>query len=412
MTKSQAKKGSILFIFITVLVDVIGIGIIIPIIPELIQDLTGVHDSSSTAWWVTIFMVTTAGLQFLFAPVMGELSDRFGRRPILLITLLALGLDYIFHGFAPTIWWLFIGRVLAGITGASHTVATAYIADISSKENKAKNFGLIGAAFGLGFVIGPLIGGTFGEYSPQLPFYIAAGLTLVNFLFGFFFVPESLPKEKRRPINYKKMIPFVSLSNLRKYGIGWLIFSFFLVNIAGMALPTIWTLFTQEMYKWGTFEVGVSLAIVGVMVAIVQGGLIGVSVKKFGTKKVILTGFVLSCIGMCLYSLADTPLLLYIFLIPYVLGGVAGPTLQGFLSNRVPENEQGNLQGAVTSLISLTAIIGPGISGPLFAYYTSPNTDVYFPGAPFLSSGIILAIAGVLAYFALKKIDVDEVVEG
>lgn len=246
----KSKKTALLFIFITILVDVIGIGIILPIIPDLIMELTGEGTAMAVIygmWLTTAF----AGMQFLFSPVLGEISDKYGRRPILLIALLGLSVDYLIHAWAPTITWLFVGRFLAGITGASFTVASAYIADISSSKEKAKNFGLIGAAFGLGFIIGPGIGGFFGEIDIRLPFYIAAGLTFANFIFGYFFVPESLTTENRRPINLAKMIPGVSLVSLRKYkGVLLLIMAFFLANLAGQALPSTWSYYGIERYDW------------------------------------------------------------------------------------------------------------------------------------------------------------------
>ncbi|MEH6512728.1 MAG: MFS transporter, partial [Maribacter arcticus] len=246
----KSKKTALLFIFITILVDVIGIGIILPIIPDLIMELTGEgnHMAIIYGMWLT---TAFAGMQFLFSPVLGEISDKFGRRPILLLALFGLSIDYMIHAWAPTIAWLFLGRFLAGITGASFTVASAYIADVSTKENKAKNFGLIGAAFGVGFIIGPGIGGFFGEIDIRLPFYIAAGLTFANFLFGYFFVPESLAPENRRQINYIKMIPGVSLVALRNYkGLLLLISAFFLANLAGQALPSTWSYYGIERYDW------------------------------------------------------------------------------------------------------------------------------------------------------------------
>jgi DHA1 family tetracycline resistance protein-like MFS transporter len=319
----QSRKASLIFVFITVLVDIIGIGIIIPAIPKLIEKLTG-QGLSDAAFWGGLLMTTYAVMQFLFAPILGELSDRFGRRPVLLIALFGLGLDYILHAYAPTITWLFIGRILSGIAGASHTVATAYIADISTNEEKAKNFGLIGAAFGLGFIIGPSIGGMTAKFGVEVPFLIAATLTLLNFVYGFFFIPESLPKEKRRPINFSKMIPGNSILKLASYSFGGLVIALFLANIAGQALPSTWSFFTMKVYDWDESQVGISLSIVGVMVAIVQGGLIGFSVKRFGETKVIIGGFVLWTLGMTLFAFAFNQWLLYLFLIPYALGGV-GP---------------------------------------------------------------------------------------
>jgi DHA1 family tetracycline resistance protein-like MFS transporter len=404
----KPKKTALLFIFITILVDVIGIGIIVPIIPDLIMELTGegTHMAIIYGMWLT---TAFAGMQFLFSPVLGEISDRFGRRPILLMALLGLSIDYLIHAWAPTITWLFIGRFLAGITGASFTVASAYIADISSKQEKAKNFGLIGAAFGLGFIIGPAIGGFFGEMNIRLPFYIAAGLTFSNFLFGWFFVPESLTVENRRPINFLKMIPGISLVSLRNYkGVLLLISAFFLANLAGQALPSTWAYYGIERYDWSPRDIGLSLMVVGLFVAIVQGFLVGIAVKKFGRRTVVISGFVLWTVGMFLFSLATEPWMLYAFLVPYALGGVAGPTVQSIISNQVSEKEQGNLQGAITGLVSVTAILGQLTFSSVFYYFIRPEGEIYFPGAPYALASIFLLVALVLASLAMKGMSTSD----
>lgn len=394
----------LLFIFITVLVDVIGIGIIVPVVPELLKQL-GYPDLNEAAamggWLMAIFAI----FQFLFAPIMGELSDQYGRRPVLLLSLLGLSIDFLLHAFATSITWLFAARVLAGITGASHSVAQAYIADISSAKDKAKNFGLIGAAFGLGFIIGPAIGGIFGKIDVRLPFYIAAGLSFANFVFGYFFVPESLSKANRRKVNYSKMIPAVSLINIGKYkSLGALLIGLFLAHMAGQSLPSTWTYFTMEKYGWDEAEVGYSLSAVGICVALVQGLLIGVLVKKWGEKKVILIGYVFWTIGMFLFALASTPLLLYLFIIPYSIGGIAGATLQGLISNNVSEKEQGNLQGSITSMVSVTTILGPLLATQVFFRFADKTSDLYFPGAPYVTSALIFLIGLVIVYLGLPKV--------
>ena len=403
----KSKKSALLFIFITILVDVIGIGIIAPIIPEFIMELTGEGNHMAVIygmWLTTAF----AGMQFFFSPVMGEISDRYGRKPILLLALLGLSFDYLIHAWAPTIAWLFIGRFLAGITGASVTVATAYIADISTLEEKAKNFGLIGAAFGLGFIIGPGIGGYFGDIDIRLPFYIAAGLTFANFLFGWIVVPESLSEENRRPINVLKMIPGVSLVALRNYkGVLLLIAAFFLANLAGQALPTVWSYFAIERFDWSPKEIGLSLVAVGLLVAFVQGFLVGRAVEWFGKQKVVTFGFLLWTLGMFLFSQSSEPWMLYAFLIPYALGGVAGPTVQGIISNQVSEKEQGNLQGSITGLVSITAILGQLVFAPVFYFFIRPETALYFPGASYAMAAFLLFIAFVLAKTAMNRITLD-----
>ena len=403
----KSNRTAIAFIFVTVLVDVIGFGIIIPVLPSLITELTGKGLSEAAAYGGGL-IIAFAIMQFIFSPVLGELSDKYGRRPVLLAALFVLSIDHIIHAFAPSIMWLFFARFLAGITGASHTVANAYMADISSPEDKAKNFGLLGAAFGLGFIIGPSIGGIFGAIDTRLPFYVAAGLSFTNFLFGFFLVPESLPVEKRRDMQIRNMIPGVSLLQLGKYaGLGGLILALFFANIAGQSLPSTWTFFTMEKYDWNEAEVGYSLSFIGLLVAIAQAGLVGVAVKKFGQKVVIIGGFMLWTIGMFLFGLAEKSWMIYAFLIPYALGGVAGPTLNGLLSNQVSDQEQGNLQGSLTSMISVTTIIGPAIATFLFYSFTGDKAVFYFPGAPYIAAALFLLLSTLIVIFALRKMKLE-----
>ncbi len=396
---SKHGRASLGFIFITILVDVIGLGIIIPVIPTLIENLTGegLSYASKVGGWL---MFAFAIMQFVFAPFLGELSDRYGRRPILLIALFGLGMDYIFHAYAPSITWLFVGRILAGVCGASVTVATAYIADISTPENKAKNFGMIGAAFGLGFIIGPVIGGVAAKWGTEVPFLVAAALSLLNVVYGLFVLPESLPPDKRRPFDWKRANPVGSLLHLGRYPLVLgLIVAMFMVYLAGHAVQSTWTYFTMLQYGWDEAAVGYSLAVVGVLVAVVQGGLIGVTIKTLGERKTIVVGFVLWCVGLVLFAFAYTDWMIYAFLLPYCLGGVAGPTVQSMISNQVPDNEQGELQGALTSMISVTTIIGPIVMTNLFYFFTTDDAPIYFPGAPFIL-GAMLAVIGL--YFAVR----------
>lgn len=397
------SRRSLTFIFFTVLVDVIGIGLIIPVIPTLLQKLSGA-DLSQAAWIGGLLMISFSGMQFLFAPVLGELSDRFGRRPVLLFALFGLGIDYFLHAYAPSLGWLFAGRLIAGIGGASFTVATSYIADVSSSENKAKNFGLIGAAFGIGFILGPVIGGFCARWGVQVPFFVAGILTLLNFAYGLAFIPESLPPARRRKINFMKMIPFVSLINLGKYKpVLGMIMAFSLVNLAGQVMPAIWSFFTMKMYNWNETWVGISLGVVGLLVGIVQAVLIGIIVKSLGSKKVIMLGFFCWTVGMILFCSAMYEWILLIALFPYVLGGIAGPTMQGMLSNSVSPSEQGNLQGTLTQLMSLNTIIGPLMYTALFYQFTTATATLYFPGVPFAAASIFVVIAFIIITFALRK---------
>ena len=397
------RNAALGFIFITILVDVIGLGIIIPVVPKLIENLTGESISEASrygGWLVFSFAI----MQFIFSPILGGLSDRFGRRPVLLLSLLGLGLDYLLHAYAPTIVWLFIGRLLAGVMGASITTATAYIADISSPEKRAQNFGLIGAAFGLGFIIGPVIGGVCSKWGPSVPFLVAAGLTLINVLYGYFVLPESLLKENQRKFEWKRANPIGSLKHLKKYPVvSGLVASLVLIYIASHAVQSNWSYYTIFKFNWDAEMVGYSLAAVGVLVSLVQGFLIRIINPKLGVNKSIYLGITLYAFGLILFGIAWQSWMMFLFLLPYCLGGIAGPALQGLISNQVPDTEQGELQGALTSLISLTSIIGPLIMTNLFAYATAKNSMFYLPGAPFFLAASLMLFSGYLAARTLSK---------
>jgi DHA1 family tetracycline resistance protein-like MFS transporter len=398
--KPNAALG---FIFITVLVDVIGLGIIIPIVPQLIENLTGLGINEASKYG-GFLVFAFALMQFIFSPILGALSDQFGRRPILLLSLFGLGLDYILHAFAPTIAWLFAGRIIAGIMGASFTTATAYIADISTPEKRSQNFGLIGAAFGLGFIIGPIIGGVASKWGTNVPFLIAAGLTLLNVIYGYFILPESLSLENRRAFNWKRANPISSLKHLKKYPVvSGLIVSLLLLFIASHAVQSNWTYYTMYKFHWTPEIVGYSLAVVGLLIAFVQGFLIRKVIPKYGENKTIYAGMAFYILGLLLFGLAPTGWMMFLFLVPYCLGGIAGPALQGIISKQVPDNEQGELQGALTSLMSLTAIIGPLVMNNLFAYATNKNSLFYLPGASFYLGAILMIIAAFLAYRTLSN---------
>jgi MFS transporter, DHA1 family, tetracycline resistance protein len=400
VTSSKAAMG---FIFVTLLIDVTGLGLIIPVFPKLIEQL--IHGGISEASrWGGLLTFAYAFMQFLFAPVLGNLSDKYGRRPILLFSLLGFGVDYLFLAIAPSIGWLFVGRVIAGITGASFTTATAYIADISTQENRAQNFGMIGAAFGLGFIIGPVLGGVLGEYGARLPFVVAAGLALLNALYGYFVLPESLSKENRRAFSWKRANPLGSLMQLKKYpSLGGLIGSLILVYIAAHAVQSTWTFINIAKFKWSEAMIGYSLGMVGLLVAIVQGGLIRYINPKLGNEKSAYIGLALYGLGLLLFAFASKTWMMFVFLVPYCLGGIAGPALQSIISGEVPANEQGELQGALTSLMSVTSIIGPLIMTNLFSYFTGSNAPVQFPGAPFLLGSVLMIGSTVIAYYTLHS---------
>ena len=397
------KKNALTFIFITLLIDVIGLGIIIPVLPKFIGSL--IHGDLSLAstysGWLTF---AYAGMQFLFAPIVGALSDRFGRRPVLLCSLFGFGIDYIFMGFAPTIGWLFVGRLISGITGASFTTAGAYIADVSPPEKRAQNFGLIGAAFGLGFIIGPVIGGLLGQISPRLPFFAAAGLALINWVYGYFILPESLSPDLRRKFEWKRANPIGVLKNFNRYPVILsLVASLVCIYLASHATQSTWTFYTMEKFKWDEKMVGYSLGFVGIMIALVQGGLIRIIIPKLGQKRSIYFGLGLYAIGFICFAFATKGWMMFAFVIPFSLGGICGPALQGVMTGQVPPNEQGELQGALTSLISVTSIFGPLMMTHLFSYFTSKNSPIYFPGASFLMGAFLTLLSVIFAMRSLSK---------
>lgn len=399
------KKNSkaIFFILVTVLIDVIGIGIIIPIMPSLYQELTGgtVSEASQySAYLVFIYAL----MQFIFSPIIGGLSDQYGRRPVLLMSLFGFGLDFVFLALAPSIGWLFVGRIISGIAGASFTTANAYIADITEPEKRAQSFGMIGAAFGLGFIIGPSLGGILGEYGTRIPFWVSAGLALLNWLYGYFILPESLLPENRRKFDIKRANPIGSLLNLKKYPyVLALVLSLFLVNVSNFATQGTWSFYGIEKFSWSKLEVGLSLGFVGLMVAIVQGGLIRVIIPKLGQEKSLFLGLAINALGLAAFAFASSSWMMYAIMIPFAIGGLAGPAFQGIISNQVGKNEQGELQGGLTSLMSIAAIIGQPLMLGLFRTFTKENAPIYFPGAPFLMGGLLSLISLLLVFRTIKK---------
>lgn len=397
------RKPAVGFIFITLLIDVMGWGLIIPVMPRLISELKHIPVNQASpygAWLISAYAIA----QFVFAPLIGNLSDRFGRRPVILSSLFGFGVDYLFLAFAPTYGWLFFGRIIAGITGASFTTGAAYIADVSTPENRAKNFGMIGAAFGLGFILGPFIGGMLSGLGVRAPFYAAAILCLLNWLYGYFILPESLSKENRRPFEWKRANPLGSLRLLQKYPVvGGLAISFFLIYLAAQSVQGNWNYFTIHRFNWSEKMVGISLATVGLMVVLVQAGLIRVVNPKLGNQRSVYLGLFLYSTGLCLFAFASQGWMMFVFLVPYCLGGLAGPALQAILAGHIPPTEQGELQGTLTSLMCLTAIIGPPVMNNLFFYFSKDTAPVYFPGAPFLLGAIFMLLSTAIAYYVLQK---------
>ena len=396
------RSAAISFIFITLLIDVTGIGLIIPVVPGLIEQLIhgSISDASRYSGWLAF---SYAIMQFLFAPLLGNLSDKFGRRPVLLLSLFGLGIDYIFLALAPSIVWLFVGRIIAGFAGASFTTATAYIADISNAENRAKNFGMVGAAFGVGFILGPIMGGILGEFGVRIPFIVAACLSLLNCLYGYFVLPESLSMENRRPFQWKRANPISSLKQLKKYpAVSGLVVSFFLIYLAGNAVQSTWSFFGIKQFNWTPRIIGISLGLVGLLVGAVQGGLIRIVNPWLGNKKSVFVGMALYAVGLFLFSIATQSWMMFLFLIPYCLGGICGPALQSIISGQVPANEQGELQGSLTSVMSITNIIGPILMTGLFSYFTKATAPIHFAGAAFFVGGIFMTMSLFFAYRTLR----------
>jgi DHA1 family tetracycline resistance protein-like MFS transporter len=406
MNQPVHGKAALGFIFVTVFIDVLGLGIIIPILPKLLEQL-GHVDISMASQYSGYLTFTYASMQFLFAPVLGNLSDMIGRRPVLLFSLIGFGIDYLFMAFAPSIIWLFVGRFIAGIAGASTTTATAYIADVSTGDKRAANFGLIGAATGLGFILGIGMGGFLGAIWIKLPFIVAAGLALLNAIYGFFILPESLDKENRRKFEWKRANPVGSLLRLRNYSmaVSTLITAYTIVYIGQKAIESTLPFYLIEKFKWTLPSISSLGIFIGLLIVAIQGGLVRWSIPKFGLRKNIMAGIAFYGIGLILISFNNVGWLMYVYMIPYCIGGIGGTALQGFISEHVSAREQGELQGALTSLVSVTTVIGPLLMTTLFHHFTMKGTPLYFPGAPFLMGAVLMAIAIILTIRSFKKKD-------
>lgn len=409
----QHGKAALGFIFVTIFIDVLGLGIIIPILPKLLEQLAHV-DISMASQYSGYLTFTYASMQFLFAPVLGNLSDRFGRRPVLLFSLLGFGIDYLFMAFAPSIIWLFVGRFIAGIAGASTTTATAYIADVSEGDKRAANFGLIGAATGLGFILGIGMGGFLGAITIKLPFLVAAGLALLNAIYGFFILPESLSVKNRRRFEWKRANPVGSLFRLRNYSmaVSTLITAYTMVYIGQKAIESTLPFYLLEKFKWTLHSISALGIFIGLLIAGIQGGLVRWVIPKFGLRKNIMAGIAFYGIGLILIAFNNVGWLMYVYMIPYCLGGIGGTALQGFISEHVSPREQGELQGALTSLVSITTIIGPLLMTSLFHHFTSKDSSIYFPGAPFLMGAILMLVSIALTVRSFKKKEPVKLIQG
>lgn len=396
MSQSPAapRRAAILFIFVVVVTDVLALGIIIPVLPALVEEFRG-GDTASAAAIYGVFVTVWALMQFFAAPVLGALSDRFGRRPVVLISCFGLGFDYVLMAVAPTLGWLFVGRVISGITASSFATAAAYIADVTPPERRAAGFGMIGAAFGLGFVLGPALGGLFGAIDLRLPFWVAAGLALANATYGLFVLPESLPPERRDAFRWRRANPLGSLALVRsRAGLVRLAVIFFAYHLAHQVLQSVFVLYGTYRYGWGQQTVGLTLAVVGVFSIVVQGGLVRPIVARFGERRTLHAGLLAGAVGFAGFGLASTSIAFWAVLPVFAGMGLFGPAVQSLMSRELPPSDQGKLQGANASLMSLAGVVGPVVFTQVFATFLSFEGSWHQPGAPFLLAALVM-LAGM-----------------
>ncbi|MES1158759.1 MAG: TCR/Tet family MFS transporter [Terricaulis silvestris] len=398
----QPGKHALAFIFTTVLIDTIGFGIVLPVMPDLIVSMTGKPVAEATL--IAGFLLSTyAVMQFVCGPIMGNLSDRYGRRPVLVASLAAFSFDYLLMGFAPTLGWLFLGRAIAGIAGAVYSPAMAYIADISPPEKRAQSFGVMGAAFGVGFVLGPALGGMLGGLGPRAPFFAAAALAALNFFYGLFVLPESLPKERRRAFDWKRANPLGTLLALRRYGaVVALAGGMFLWQLGHQVYPSTWAFFAKIRFDWPPWAIGATLAYTGVMMAIVQGFLTGRIVPKIGEYRAALLGISCGAAAFLCYAFATQTWMIYAIMTLGALQALAYPALNAIMSKQVPPTEQGELQGGVASMMSLSTIIGPFLMTQALGRFAAPNAPFFFPGAAFLLAAALALIALAIVFRAAR----------
>lgn len=400
---NQKQNHAIVFIIATVVIDSMGIGIIIPVMPDLIRELSHTELSEAALWGGYLSFVY-AFMQFLFSPTIGNISDRFGRRPVLLLSLSVLVIDYVIMGFAPSLWLLFVGRIIAGIAAATYSTASAFIADISAPKQRAQRFGLIGAGFGIGFILGPLIGGLVAEYGTRAPFFAAAALALINLCYGLWAMPESLTTEKRRAFSWRRANPLGAAKQILKLPmVAWFIVAMFLFSLAHNVYPAIWSFYCKQAFNWSNAQIGLSLAAVGIGFAIVQGGLIRVFLRKLGESNTVLLGLLFNLLALSGLAFAYQSWMVYALMPFSALGAVVSPALTGLMSQQVPDDAQGELQGALSSVTGMTFIIGPLLMTQLFGYFTGSDAPVYFPGVPFLAAAILTVMALMPFMIGLRR---------
>jgi len=403
MSVHVSTKSAKAFVFVVVLIDSIGFGLILPVLPQLIMQLTGVTVDRAAVYGGGLSFVY-ALMQFFCAPVLGNLSDQFGRRPVLLFALLALGCDYLIMGFAPTIAWLFVGRLLAGCAGASFTPAYAYMADITEPEKRAQSFGLLGAAFGIGFIVGPAIGGLIGTLGPRAPFFTAAAIALANSAFGLFALPESLPRESRRAFHWGRANPLGTLRQMRRYPVvGLLLLALFLWQLGHQVLPSTWAFYTISKFHWSTAQVGWSLTFVGALMAVAQGVLTKVLIPKLGgERRAALFGMAAAVLAYVGYAFATQGWMIYVVALTTFIFALAYPSMNAIASQQIPANAQGELQGAVAGLYSLSSIFGPPLMTSVLGYFSRPAAPLHFPGAAFLTAAVLTIACAAVFLKALR----------
>ena len=388
----RSSRHALAFIAVTLLLDTIGFGLIVPVMPRLLETLTGKPASVAVldAGWLTFVY---ASMQFLCAPILGGLSDRFGRRPVLLAAVGALGIDYLIMGCAPTLAWLFVGRSIAGIAGASFTPAYAYVADISTPEKRAQNFGIVSAMFGVGFIAGPALGGLLGGLGPRAPFFAAATLSSINFLYGLFVLPESLPRERRRAFDWKRANALGTIRQVSRHPeVAGLLVALFLWMVANQVMPSTWSFYTTHRFGWSAAMIGASLAVVGAIMAAAQALVPRLLVPVLGERGAALTGIAIGGIGYAGYGLATRGWMMFAILPTWFFGAIVMPTTNALMSHRVPPDAQGELQGAVAALFSLSSIVGPPLMTQLFGRFTGPSAPLHLPGAAFLTASLLTAV--------------------
>jgi DHA1 family tetracycline resistance protein-like MFS transporter len=397
------RQPAIIFIFITLFLDIFGIGVVVPVLPKLVEQLQGgnVHAAAHAVGWLAALY---ALMQLVFSPVLGSLSDHFGRRPVILVSLLGSGLDYLLLAWAPTLGWLFLARIISGMTAANFSAASAYIADVTVPEKRAAGFGMIGAAFGLGFIAGPAVGGWLGAYGARLPFQVAAAITLCNWLYGALVLPESLALENRRPFQWSNAHPLKALAALSRWPLVLgLAGSHFLIMVAGNIYQCLWVLYTGSRYGWNSKQVGLSLAFVGVMTALVQGGLAGRILKRIGERRGVYVGLTVMAVAMAGYGAASEGWMVYWIILAGSLAGIGSPAMQSIISQAVPADEQGAVQGALHSITNMARIIGPLLWTFLFSWTITPGRDPRIPGLPFFGAGLVCLAAAMLAWRLLHQ---------